>query len=369
LAYNLVLCNPPHRHTPPVQTLPTMGHPLPPHNLASLLRMLQNDTRFISSMTETSISYVGRVMSPSPSASTANGSFNIPRLCLTSYRKTSFSEYRLLKVGRRSLGTMIRWNLPLCWMCSIRNCGCSALFYVRTFTEFAHRFPFMHDRPPFREFSSLLRLSTKYQIPSIHDVLLNNLHTTYTTPGQNVGAVTPTHHGHFGEPQPHPNEVLKLFHECRVHFALPFAFYEACVAGIKSLTNTDPSIKLPPVVLSQAVRGFCTLKEWEWKLARNIIFLDRQSHTSSRCRPLDIRSADSGSPLQDVLHAIYPGFGVVSGGILHVLDFPDGDNCTDCVRRWNDIKQEAKVDLWKSLPETFGMESWAEICSKGTRTT
>ena len=229
--------------------------------------------------------------------------------------------------------------------------GCLVLFCLRTFIESACRLPFATNPPPFREFSSLLRLSTKYEIPRIRDPLINHLRTTW-----NVGAVTPIHRGRFVDPQPHPNEVLKLFHECRVDFALPFAFYEACDAGIKSLTNTDPSIKLPPVALSQAVRGFCTLKEWEWKLARSILFLDRQSHTSNRCRPLDIRSTGSGSPLQDVLRAIYPGFGVRTGGILHAPDFPYGNNCVDCLRRWNEIKDQAKEELWRSLPEIFGLE-------------
>jgi len=224
-----------------------------------------------------------------------------------------------------------------------------------TFVEFARRLPLGSNYPAFREFSSLLRLSTKYQIDTVRDALLANLRTVYT-PGQDAVDVTPIYHEYFGDPQPHPNEVLKLFHECHVDFALPFAFYEACMAGIKSLTNTDPSIKLPPVPLSQAVRGFCTLQEWEWKLARSILFLNRQSHTSTRCRPLDLRSTDSGSPLRDVLRAIYPGFGATAGGILHVPDFPNGDNCADCVRRWNDIKHRAKVELWGSLPEVFGME-------------
>ena len=49
-----------------------------------------------------------------------------------------------------------------------------------------------------------------------------------------------------------------------------------------------------------------------------------------------------------------------------MLDFPTGDNCADCVRRWNEIKQQAKVELWKSLPEIFGMEPWAEISQKGS---
>jgi hypothetical protein len=47
-----------------------------------------------------------------------------------------------------------------------------------------------------------------------------------------------------------------------------------------------------------------------------------------------------------------------------MLDFPTGDNCADCVRRWNDIKQQAKVELWKSLPGIFGMEPWAEASSR-----
>lgn len=44
-----------------------------------------------------------------------------------------------------------------------------------------------------------------------------------------------------------------------------------------------------------------------------------------------------------------------------MLDFPTGDHCADCVRGWNEIKQQAKAELWKSLPEIFGMEPWAEI--------
>jgi len=330
--------------------------------------MLQNGTRFTSGMTGMWTSFVGQMIIVSSSASMFNCSFNVPRLCLISCHKTSFTEYRPLKAGRRSIGTTIRWNSPLCLTCSTAGGGCLALFCIATFIESAHRPLFMVDRPPFREFSSLLRLSTKYQIPSIRGALLDNLRATYT-PEPNAGGVTSIHHGHFGDPRPHPNEILKLFHEYQMDFALPFAFYEACVAGIKSLTNTDPSVKLPPVVLSQAVRGFCTLKEWEWKLARSILFLDRQSHPSKRCRPLDIRSADSGSPLQDVLRTIYPGSGIMAGGILHVLDFHNGDRCTDCVRGWNVIKRQTKVELWNSLPEIFGMEPWAEIYSKGGRAT
>lgn len=226
--------------------------------------------------------------------------------------------------------------------------------------EFAHRLPFEFNRPPFPEFATLLRLSTKYQINAVRDVLLANLRATYI-PGKHAVDVIPICRGYFGDPLPHPNEVLKLFFEFQVEFALPFAFYEACVTGIKSLTSTDPSIRLPPVLLSQAVRGFCALQEWEWKLARCILFLDRQSHTSSKCRQLDIRSSDSGSPLQDVLRTVCPEFGRTSRDILHILDFPNKDNCVDCVRRWNEVKEQVKTELWGSLPEIFGMEPWTEI--------
>lgn len=335
-----------------------MGHPIPPCNKTSLLRVsrtLQNGTRFTSSTMETSTSFVDQTAFAPSFASTVNGSFNTPQSWLGSYHKTSFTDCLSLTVGPRSPGTMTRWNSPFCWRRCTSKCGCLVPFRISIFVELTRRLPFEADRPPFREFSSLLRLSTKYQINSARDALLANLRTAYL-PGQDTRGVTPIYHKYFGELRPHPNEVLKLFHECRVDFALPFAFYEACVAGIKSLTNTDPSVKLPPVPLSQAVRGFCVLQEWEWKLARSILLIDRQSHISNRCRPLDLRSTDSGSPLRDVLQAIYPGFGVTAGGILHVPDFPNGHNCIDCVRRWNEIKYQAKVELWRALPEIFGME-------------
>lgn len=233
---------------------------------------------------------------------------------------------------------------------------------MSTFVEQAHRLPFGPNRPPFDEFSSLLRLASKYQVQSIRDALLSNLRAAYT-PWTATGNDSPIYRQCFGDPQPHPNEVLNLFRECQVDFALPLAFYEACMAGIKSLTSTDPSVKLPSVTLSQAVRGFYTLQEWEWRLARRLLLLDRQSHTSRKCRPIDLRSADCGSPLQDVLRAIRREFGVPTGGILHVPNFPNGDNCMDCVWGWNDIKQQVKVELWKSLPVIFGTEAWAEVPS------
>ena len=133
------------------------------------------------------------------------------------------------------------------------------------------------------------------------------------------------------------------------------------MAGIKSLTSTDPSVKLPSVTLSQAVRGFYTLQKWEWRLARRFLLLDRQSHTSRKCRPIDLPSVDTGLPLQDVLRAIRRGSGVPTGGILRVPDFPNGDDCLDCVLGWNDIKQQVKVELWKSLPVIFGTEPWDEV--------
>ena len=367
---NLTRLDPPRHHIHLTQTLPTTGHRTPLRNQTSLPRVptSQNTTRFTFSMTETSTSSAGQMIVAPSSGSIVNGWLNTPQSCLAFYRKTSFIKYRPSTVGRRSFGTMVRWNSPLYWRWYIDESGCLAFRYASIFVECILRFPFGANRPPFREFSSLLRMSTKYQISSIRDVLLTNLRTTHAA-GLDAGDVTPIYHGYFGDPRPHPNEVLRLFHECRVDFALPFAFYEACVAGIKSLTNTDPSIKLPPVTLSQAVRGFCTIKEWEWRFARGILFLDRQTHTSKRCRPLDLRSTDSGSPLQDVLRAMCPGFGVTAGGLLHVLDFPKGDNCADCVRRWNDVKQQTKMELQKSLPEIFGMGHWAEIYSNGNGAT
>ena len=330
--------------------------------------MLQNDTQSTFSMMGTSTLYVDPMVATPSSVSTVNDSFTTLRSCQTSYHKKSFIDCPLQTVGPRFLGTMIRWNLPLCSRFYISKCGCLTPACITIVAELACRIPFGSNHLPFREFASLLRLSTKYQINTVCDALLANLQTTYA-PSQGTGGAFPVHHQCFGDPRPHPNDVLKLFYECRVEFALPLALYEACVAGIRSLTNTDPSIKLSPVLLSQAVRGFYTLQEWEWRLARGILFLDRQSHTSNKCRPLDLRSTNSGSPLQDVLCAVRPGFGVTTGGIFHIPDFPNGDNCMDCVRGWNDIKQQAKVELWKFLPEIFGMESWTEICSKSNRAT
>lgn len=160
---------------------------------------------------------------------------------------------------------------------------------------------------------------------------------------------------YFGDPEPHPNEVLKLFQEFQMGFALPFASYEACAAGIVSLTVTDPTVMLPPIPLSQAVREFYELKKMEWGLALRIQYLDREFHTSYKCRPVRLGLEDPVSPLQDVLRAINPNMSQTGfGGILLVPDFSIEDNCADCVREWNDLKNEAKVKLWEYLSKEFG---------------
>ena len=177
-------------------------------------------------------------------------------------------------------------------------------------------------------------------------------------PLQNIYAEDPIpiFHEYFGDPRPHPNEVLKLFHELKVEFALPFAFYHACAAGINSLTSTDPAVRLPPILLSKAVRGFYEIQKSEWELARLILLIDRKSHTSRLCRFVNLGSTHPELPLQDILRVIHNSSRTPPGGILHLPDFPTNANCADCVRSWNEIINQAKEKLRGSLLEIFGIE-------------
>ena len=63
--------------------------------------------------------------------------------------------------------------------------------------------------------------------------------------------------------------------------------------------------------------------------------------------------------------AIDPRFGVNARGILHVIDFPNGDGSAGCGRNLNDIKTADKARTLESPPEISGVEPW-RFYSKGS---
>ena len=133
---------------------------------------------------------------------------------------------------------------------------------------------------------------------------------------------------------------LDSFHECRADFSLSPTFYDASVGGTKSL-KTDPSEFEGP---ARSMNGNRSLPGTSYSSTAN--------HTckSGVDRLVTIRQ-DLDCPRGFFSRAIYPRFGVNARNILHVIDFPNGDGCTDCGRKWNDIKTAGKAGTLKILFE------------------
>jgi len=91
----------------------------------------------------------------------------------------------------------------------------------------------------------------------------------------------------FGEPIPHPNQVLNLFVQQKLTSALPMAYYMTTRRGLDSLMDRDlpQDATLPPEILRSAMRGFVMLREVEFNGTHSSIFGVGDFHpcSSSSC--------------------------------------------------------------------------------------
>ena len=211
------------------------------------------------------------------------------------------------------------------------------------------RFPHRHNTPDFTTFSSLLRTTTKYQFQEIRSQILLDLLPAYPASLSEYKKSPCLGEAVFGTPLPHPNSVLKLFVECEVAFALPFAYYRVCIAGDPaSLNTTAEEISLPPDILKAALRGQAQLKTNEVKLARRLALQD--------CRAWKCSGKTPASRAQ-VFDWILPEVATQSG-ILERGDFSGSGYCVQCSQGFTQELSKAKGDTWGNLPLYFSLPPW-----------
>jgi len=219
-----------------------------------------------------------------------------------------------------------------------------------TNNDFPHRrFPHRHETSDFTTFSSLLRMTTKYQFPRIRSQILLDLLPAYPTRLSKYEKSSRRGEAVFGTPLPHPNSVLSLFVTCDVAFALPFAYYRACVAGDPaSLDTSVEDLALPPDTLKAALRGQARLKTDEVQLARKVAF---RHCTSWQC------SGKSPENRVRVFNWIHPEV-VTQSGILERGDFNGPKYCSQCSQAFAQGLSKAKKDIWENLPSYFNLPPW-----------
>ena len=213
-----------------------------------------------------------------------------------------------------------------------------------------HRFPHRHKTPDFTTFSSLLRMTTKYQLQEIRSQILFDLFTAYPTTISEYEGSPCLGEAVFGSPPPHPNLVLDLFVTCKVAFALPFAYYRACIAGDPaSLGASTRGLVHPSDTLKTALHGQARLKVDEVQLARRVAFQDCTAWGAC------LRKSPAGRG--QIFDWIHPEV-MTRSGILERGDSPGPGYCVQCSQAFRKELSKAKKDTWENLPSYFGLPPW-----------
>ena len=115
----------------------------------------------------------------------------------------------------------------------------------------------------FSTFSSLLRITAKYELPAVQPKLLEVVHDAYPETFERLAPTKALGDNIFSGPTPHPNEVLNLFVQQNLKSALPMAYYLAVRRGSDSLMDRclPQCATLPPEILQSAIGGLMTLRE------------------------------------------------------------------------------------------------------------
>ena len=221
--------------------------------------------------------------------------------------------------------------------------------------------------PNFATFSSLLRITAKYEMPAVRSQLLEVIRDAYPETFKGLGPSKLLGERVFSGPTPHPNEVLNLFVQQNLTSALPMAYYMASRRGPDSLMDRDlpRDATLSPHILQSAIKGLMALREVELNEAYHLDFESKGSHPS--CAP----NCPSRTPTSPATLATYRkvfdrtvGSSQLGTTVLQVPEFYEKCEggtrcvspgiCSSCVDRWESGHAELRRKAWTRLPDVFG---------------
>jgi hypothetical protein len=228
------------------------------------------------------------------------------------------------------------------------------------------RFPERDEVPDFATFSSLLRITAKYEMPVVRSQLLKVVRDAYPetfeglTPSKQIGENV------FSGPTPHPNAVLSLFVQQKITSALPMAYYMAVRRGLDLLMDRHlpRNATLAPEILQIAIKGLLTLREMELKETHRLIFGSTGSRSCSRSNSSCISHKATGPGISEAHQKIADRItdSAHSGTrLLQVLSLKErcGDDylgfCQSCVEGWEVGHADVRKNAWAMLPDVFGL--------------
>jgi hypothetical protein len=226
------------------------------------------------------------------------------------------------------------------------------------------RFPERNKVPDFATFSSMLRMTAKYEMPAVQSKLLDIVRNAYPETFEGLDSSKALGESVFGGPAPHPNAVLNLFIRQELRSALPMAYYMAARRGLDSLMDSRllRNATLPPGILQVTIKGLLTLREVELKETHRLIFGSKDSRSCSQagCPSPEATGPRISEAHQKVVDRITDS--VRSGtNILQVLSLREvcGSDCFGfcefCVEGWEVGHADARKNAWAMLPDVFGL--------------
>jgi len=219
--------------------------------------------------------------------------------------------------------------------------------------------------PDFATFSSLLRVTAKYEMPTVRSQLLEVVRDAYPETFGGLVPSKPLGENVFNGPTPHPNEVLNLFLQQKLTSALPMAYYMAVRRGLSSLMDRrlPRNATLSLDVLQSAIGGLMALREAELNGTHRLIF------GSPPCSDMGCPSNIPTDPV--ALEAYQKVFNDIVGPSqqgTRALQIPESNEdfawgvqfinpyvCSSCAERWSFGHANLREEIWAMLPDAFGL--------------
>ena len=238
--------------------------------------------------------------------------------------------------------------------------------------ELFFSFPEKSKVPDFSTFSSLLKVSTKYEMPNLRAQMLETIRDAYPENFEGLDPSKSLGENAFSGSKPHPNAVLNLLVQQNVASALPMAYYMAARRGLDSLM--DPRLQsgstLSGQTLKSAIRGLMALQATELTEMHRIIFLSKDTVNHPGCSTKDCPSR-SPKGLSDVLtlqahQRVFDRIARSEAGgtrILQVLsadEFAGGGEsefCRICTEKMEVAHADVRRRAWAALPGVFGLKT------------
>ena len=138
----------------------------------------------------------------------------------------------------------------------------------------------------FATFSSLLRITAKYEMPVVRSQLLKVVRDARPETFEGLTPSKQTGENVFSGPTPHPNAILNLFLQQKTTSALPMAYYMTVRRGLDLLMDgyLPPNATLAPEILQIMIKGLSTLRKMELKETHRLIFGSTGSRSCSQSK-------------------------------------------------------------------------------------